>query len=1274
MTRTLRILLLFVFTVFSGSAFAQEISGKVLDEKKEPLINAAVQVFKGGILMGGTVTDYDGMYTVKPLDPGYYDVLVQYTGYDSALRTGVVVSTGRTPVNFNMARHDATNLKAITIVQYRKPLIDQEDPSKRVMTSAEIAVLPTTQIADLVALAPGLYQKQRGGNVNMGGARADGTLYIIDGVQVQGTIGVDMSQGSVDQLEVMTSGISAKYGDVSGGVVNITSRGVSQKMTGQLRVQHSIDGYQNNLASFSIAGPIYKKTIKDGEYTRKKPVLGFSLSGDYYNDKNRYPSFYNQYVAKDEVLNKIQANPLKIITDNTGTPIYNYASNYITKEDLVQVKIPKNNALEEVRMSGKLDYQLTDNMHIVAGGSLNYVRQDQYNRALVMFSPQAIPVRNTFSGRGFIRFQQKFGKASGDTSSKQSIISNAYYDVQADYQLLYRDQEDPTFKKDVFKYGYIGKFTPSRTNIYAANSTDSFSGRPGTVLQNTFINTFAGDGVSFERSEMNPLLANYTSQFYSSLNGFKPQTINQLQARNALANGDQPRLTYDQVYSPGQTITSYSFVNNKQYALTVNAAFDLLVGKTKHAIEFGLYYQQRVERNYFATGNLNGVGTNTLWSQMRQLVSSIDNGNLKLDKSNPIFKVNGKSYSLAEVNNGVVIPGATDTIIYNYINIGGGTGGTNFDKNLRKKLGISSTENIDLDALDPSTFSLNMFSADELLASGKSFVGYQGYTYTGEQQGNVNFNDFWTKKDKNGNYTRPIGAFTPNYIAGYLLDKFNYKDMHFNVGVRIDRYSANTKVLIDPYSFYAEKSVSQVAGSGNTANGGVHPSNIGGNYIVYVDDNNTTTPNIIGYRNGNNWYDPTGKYIEDPAILKQYSGGRPPEPFLVKNANGQVPDIIDTNFNPNQSFTDYTPQVTIQPRLSFNFPISDVADFYAHYDIYAQRPTAFNNANASDYYFLQQNSTNIINNANLKPQKIFDYEVGFQQKLSDHSSLTLSAFYKERKDMISIVPYLNAYPTTYFTYGNRDFSTTKGTTLLYDMRATNHLRLNITYTLQFAEGTGSSANSTNGNGQSNGQISFTGLLQSFIQAGLPNMRYVNALDYDSRHLLNATIDYRFNDGEGPVVGGKYILQRAGLSIVPKARSGEPYTRFRDARGNTVVGGVNGSRLPWHYGVDLRADKDFSLNFGKKDKDALPGVKPKRPLFLKAILQVNNLLNTREILNVYNYTGKPDDDGYLTSSFGKQFVPQQVNPRSYSDIYAIMNNNPANFNYARSMSIALQFNF
>src|SRR5690606_18407146 len=124
-----------------------------------------------------------------------------------------------------------------------------------------------------------------------------------------------------------------------------------------------------------------------------------------------------------------------------------------------------------------------------------------------------------------------------------------------------------------------------------------------------------------------------------------------------------------------------------------------------------------------------------IWTQMRLLTNS----HINLS-GEPIFLVNGKRYTREDVENGVVSPSPYDTIMYD--RVANTSAQSVFDKNLRAKLGAGETEYINIDALDPSTFSLDMFSADELLASGNQFVGYAGYTYTGEKQkGQVNFND-----------------------------------------------------------------------------------------------------------------------------------------------------------------------------------------------------------------------------------------------------------------------------------------------------------------------------------------------------------------------------------------------------------------------------------------------------------------------------------------------------------------------------------------------------
>lgn len=1262
MTRLLRLTLVLIFSALSSQVLAQgqsgSIQGTVTDENGEPAISATVQVLQGGIVKNGNVTDFDGNYVIKPLSPGTYEVSVKYTGYNESLIKEVLVSPGKpTEVNVKIQPKSTTMKEVVITSKWEPPLIDKfGSGANPIKTAEEIEAMPTRNTTSMASTAPGVYSNQDGGGISIAGARGAGTLYIIDGVQVVGGRGINLPQGAIDQMQVMTSGIEAKYGDAIGGVVNITTKGITDRIRGGVLLERSVDGYGHNLFNFNLSGPLFSKKL-DSLGINKKPIVGFFLAGDLWYDQDRTPEYQGNYYVKDEVLDNIRQNPLFPVQTQSGIPVFRYATEQVTGKDIYMTKRTRENEVLEGRLNGRLDFQITDELNISAGGNFAYSKSKNYGLAYSMFALDGIPDVYNYTGRGYVRLLQRFSKKA-DTSGVTPLISNAYYTLQVDYQKDYTKQEHPDHKDQIFNYGYVGKFNTEYMDIYGA-SVDSATGKFGTRL----IIDHVPVATTYERSELNPTLANYTTQYYNLIGDNLPQTIDQIRFQNAMTNGQMPQTIYGAYFSPGQSLTGYGFADLQQYSVSVDASFDLQPGKTRHAIEFGLYYQQRVERNYsLSAANTNGG----IWQYMRQLT----NNHIALDRANPVFIIDGKEYSQEEIDGlGGVSFSPFDTIVYRRQVVGDQS---NFDRNLRQKLGVSATDYIDVDALDPSTFSIDMFSADELLNSGSNrYAFYSGYDYLGNRvKGQVNFNDFFTKKDANGNYTRDIGAFRPNYIAGYIMDKFQFKDIYFNIGLRVDRFDANTKVLKDPYSLYAVNTVADAESIGTVKNnyteGGVTPSNIGSDYVVYVNNNESQSPSVIGYRNGDDWYDPFGRLVQDPQSLKQYSGGRDPQPYLVNSTER----ITDTTFDPNNSFTDYKPQINVMPRIAFNFPISDVALFYAHYDVIVQRPKSNVFTTPADYYLLTANQGGTINNPDLKPERLFDYEVGFKQTLSKTSAITISGFYKERKDMIQVRPYLFAWPATYYTFGNRDFSTTKGLTLRYDLRRTNNLRLDIAYTLQYANGTGSG---TTTSVSSTANPSAPGLLQSFISAGLPNIRNSFPLDLDTRHMIVATIDYRYRQGEGPVVAGKNILQNAGVNFIVRTRSGEPYTRFTQPTpiANTVSGQVNGSRLPWHYNLDMKIDKDFMIQFGKKDDAA---GRPKRPYYLNAYVLITNVLNTRDRLAVNGYTGRADDNGYLSSPQGIQFTNNQLVPQSYMDLYTIRQVSGAPYNLPRRVNLGIQFNF
>lgn len=79
------------------------------------------------------------------------------------------------------------------------------------MTSEQIEKLPSRNTSDMVSIAGGTYQERRGGEVSISGARANGSLYIVDGVEVNGTNSFPGSTTVNNYVQVDNSGINTSF-------------------------------------------------------------------------------------------------------------------------------------------------------------------------------------------------------------------------------------------------------------------------------------------------------------------------------------------------------------------------------------------------------------------------------------------------------------------------------------------------------------------------------------------------------------------------------------------------------------------------------------------------------------------------------------------------------------------------------------------------------------------------------------------------------------------------------------------------------------------------------------------------------------------------------------------------------------------------------------------------------------------------------------------------------------------------------------------------------
>lgn len=1242
-----KLLLLFAFLGFTyGAALAQtgKLAGKVLDKTtREPISFGTVVLKLNGAQKAYGSTDIDGVYSISGLTPGAYSVEISYIGYNPRVITGVVVSIDKTTA-LNIEIVSATKeLQEVEVTAYREPIIGPEKVGQTI-TSEQIKKIASVDVGTLASTAAGATSSDAGAGISLRGSRTAGTVYYVNGVKQLVT--PTLSPNSIAQMTVISGGQPAQYGDAAGGVINITTASPSAKFEGGVEGETStfLNDYNNNRYNFSLTGPIWtKRDLSDS--TKSRSILGFFVSGQYQSSKDDDPSAQGVYTLKDASRNRISEQPF--ISSPQGG--YSSAAQGLTLADFEKSKVRENVASNRINLNTSFDFQPKEDIMITFGGLYNRSDRNLYLNSYSLVNAENNPQQIINNWNVYARFQQFFREKPGDSSA--SAFKNAYYQIQADYSKYDRVIQNERLKDNVWRYGYLGKFNQQTETFYepVQMRMPRNPGVPGdttTKVGNVLVDR--GDfysNLSFENSGDNPFLARYTEQVLDERNSLGQPVFNvfDLALNQGVMNGGDPNDVYSMYSNRGSVYPLYQLLNNDQFRLSALGSAEL----GKHTFKLGFEFEQRVETNYAVNGS-------DLWTYGRAYTYA----DTELDKNNETRTFDDAG-NLTRIDYGIKPVSSQST----------------FGRNLRDKLGLKANEPLNLDAISPDMLSVNMFSADELVNPG--VVSYQGYTYDGKRSTKrVSFEDYFRDP-----LNRPQDAVRPIYAAAFIEDKFQIEDLTLRAGLRVDRFDANQKVLKDPYSLVDLLHAKDVR-SLKFADGYSIPANVGDDYVVYVnktseDFTNSTSANyaVTGYRKGDIFYDVDGTPTENTNKITENGSAYPLfDPTLQGEKDTEY---LSSRLLSVKAFKDYEPQIYVMPRLSFSFPISEDALFFAHYDILTQRPER-NGTLPSDYYFLYGSigARNEINNPDLKLQKTIDYEVGFEQRLTKSSGLTISAFYKEFRDQVSYRRYVAAYPQEYVTFGNLDFGTVKGMTMEFDLRRTGNIAMTASYTLQFAKGTGSSATSG----------------FNLASQGQPNLRTPIPLDFDQRHSFKVNLDYRFQDNEGPLLFDKTIFQNTGLNFTIFAGSGTPYSRqanitnYITAIGRPVLEGtMNGSRLPANYRADLRIDKDFKIGKtvvnvvdGKTEETFVPARFVKS---LNVFFRVENVFNRMNVLRVYRYTGSAEDDGYLDSY--RELKGETAN-LSEMDIYTIrmlngsgstgLGSNPTNYSLPRRAVLGLSLSF
>lgn len=221
------ILLISIFSLGMTQAKGQgSIQGTIVNPDEGITLPGAHVVIRQGNSIIADVSDVDGKFWLKPLNAGEYDIEITYTGYEKHIVKDVVVHSDQ------ITRLDEVELKAgigmdtVVVIAYKHPIIRDDGGMQMVMTSQDLDLSATKQDVKLTLskISTDITMDENTRELHFRGSRADDFIYIIDGMKQRGGE-VHIPSGAIKSMTVYAGGIPAQYGDFTGGVIIIETKG-----------------------------------------------------------------------------------------------------------------------------------------------------------------------------------------------------------------------------------------------------------------------------------------------------------------------------------------------------------------------------------------------------------------------------------------------------------------------------------------------------------------------------------------------------------------------------------------------------------------------------------------------------------------------------------------------------------------------------------------------------------------------------------------------------------------------------------------------------------------------------------------------------------------------------------------------------------------------------------------------------------------------------------------------------------------------------------------
>lgn len=260
-------------------------------------ISGVVMDQTGGALPGVTVTatntergtsrsevsDANGRYRIPGLAIGVYNLEASLEGFQVTKMSVRVEADKTNTVDVTMSLAAAS--EAITVTA-EAPVVDPTNmaTSARLSTEEYEKAPIGRSYQSITAFAPGV--SRAGSNPNVNGALTAGNQYLFDGVDITdpttGTFGANINFEAIQEVNVMTTGLSAEYGRATGAVVSVITKSGTNDFEGSAKLITTNDDWNaQNKTRNQITGASLARTKQDNINKRYSGTLGGPIWRDH---------------------------------------------------------------------------------------------------------------------------------------------------------------------------------------------------------------------------------------------------------------------------------------------------------------------------------------------------------------------------------------------------------------------------------------------------------------------------------------------------------------------------------------------------------------------------------------------------------------------------------------------------------------------------------------------------------------------------------------------------------------------------------------------------------------------------------------------------------------------------------------------------------------------------------------------------------------------------------------------------------------------------------